>query len=72
MTNPVRYGVFSLGDLWALYAEDAMIRGFTEWHAAVSDARSLARDAMADGKAVELLVQDSRGLVTRVDVAAGP
>jgi hypothetical protein len=70
MNDPIRYGVFSLGNVWKLCSDDGLVRGFPTRAAAVANARSLVREAIADGIDVELLIQDERGLLTRDNLAA--
>lgn len=70
MNDPIRYGVFSLGNVWKLCSEDGLVLGFATRAAAVANARSLVREAIAGGLDVELLIQDERGLLTRDNLTA--
>jgi hypothetical protein len=70
MTRPLRYGVFSLGQIWKICSEDGVMMGFADRAQAVSNARSLCRKAIADGVDVELLIQDERGAVMRDRLSA--
>ena len=59
--NTLRYGVFSLGQIWTVVTEDGMKIGFPTRELAISAARDMIDLHHAYGTPAELMIQDEKG-----------
>lgn len=64
----LRYAVMRFGDEWRVVSERRRIGRFASRDLAIMAGARLAREAMATGHPVELLVQDGAGCLLAYDV----
>lgn len=57
----LRYGVFNLGQIWTVVADDGMKIGFPTRELAISAAHDMIEVQRAYGATAELMVQDEKG-----------
>ena len=63
----LRYGVFLVENVWRLYSSDGRARNYPCQATAILAGKSATRAAVAQGREVELYVQDNEGNLSRID-----